>query len=256
MKKIIAGLVAIMSVSLVYGQEKVSSRHIFEMINQKKAVIIKDAVIEGDLDLTELSNKRDVSKGSDNQSFKSTVEVPLTFINCTFKGKVVAYKSLENDSKTRKSGGVTINWGNNILYTADFDKAITFDNCTFRDDAEFKYSKFEETVNFEGSRFEGHANFKYGDFQQKTTFRSCYFAMDANFKYAQFDQDVSYSKNEFAGFADFKYANFGDRVSFKGADFRNNAIFKYTKTRNEAIFVDARFRGTSDFKYFSGKRYM
>lgn len=169
------------------AQKEVSAKTIFELIDKGRQVEYDGVTVIGDLDLTELSNKRDISKSKNSLEYKTNVEVPIIFKNCRFKGDFIAYKHNE-DSKTRKFGTntITINWGDGITYSTDFEKNVVFENCTFEGKSEFKYSNFEENASFGGTKFNKEANFKYADFKRNAIFAKTDFDKSANFKYQWF----------------------------------------------------------------------
>lgn len=240
------------------AQEKeVSAESIFRQIEEGKQVVVENAIIVGVLDFTELSNKKEVNKNTSYGEFKSEVTVPLTFVNCTFKDDIIAYKNLEKGGKGTKLGNVSINWnGETETHTADFNESVVFEKCRFEGATEFKYSLFSEAVNFEGATFMQEANFKYAGFKELAGFGNCSYGKYANFKYANFDQDADFYQNRFTAYADFKYAKFENRVTFKKSTFDGYSDFKYTKFEKEGNFIDVAFNGTTDFKYTEGKRFM
>jgi hypothetical protein len=255
MKKLFCTPLLFLSLS-VFAQKNISAEEVFRMIDSGEEVTLRDAVITGTLDLTELTNKEKINSKSDYTEYKSYVKSPLSFKDCVFKSDVIAYKNLQ-DGKDYKLKNVTTKWnGKSETHTTDFKEVVVFENCVFEGASEFKYSKFSEVVNFEGTMFSEEANFKYAKFKELTGFGNCSFDGEANFKYAEFSQDADFFKNRFNDYANFKYAKFASRVTFKKASFGDYADFKYTKIEKEAVFTDASFSSDPDFKYTKGNRYM
>ena len=239
------------------AQSTVSAEDIVQKINRKQSVSLSNATIRGTLDLTELSNKKVKKNRGGNEEYKSTVEVPLTFRNCRFRGDVIAYKVLDQDGKEQSLlGNILSNGNTQVLYTADFAEAVVFENCTFEGLSEFKYSHFAERVSFAGSTFHKSANFKYADFKASAAFANTNYTNTANFKYAHFRDLADFSDNRIDDYADFKYAHFTDGVSFNQTTFRGFADFKYAEFRREGNFSDVSFRSGNDFKYAKGSRYV
>ncbi len=239
--------------SFVHAQSAMDAADIFRKMDDKREVNVQNAVIRGTLDFTELSNRQKVSKsrmGTDE--YKSRVEVPLTFRNCTFKGNVIAYKALDKDGKARSS------WSGNdeVLYTADFREKVIFENCVFEGKTEFKYSDFNEIAVFNGNRFHSEANFKYANFREDARFEGVDFGDDANFKYANFRAAALFTDARMDDEANFKYAEFNDGASFRKTDFRGDADFKYAQFNRQGDFTNADFRSQPDFKYTKGRRNM
>jgi hypothetical protein len=230
------------------AQKTMSAKEVFEMIDKGQSVNLQDITIEGDLDLTELSNKRRNKKMGD-ESYTSNVTVPLSFKNCTFKGDFIAYKHI--DKKTGKNfGEITVNWnGSGVTHTADFDKDVVFDDCKFKGVSAFKYSTFKEGAKFSASGFSQEANFKYASFDQNAFFDGCDFDKYASFKYTNFEKDADFYNVVFDGTADFKYTNFDMRSTFKNATFNGFGDFKYTNFDEKGNFSNTKFNSGSDFKY-------
>lgn len=236
---------------LSFAQKVISAKNVFEMVDKGQAVNIEDAVIEGTLDLTELSNKKNVQRGKNwnGEEYKSKVTAPISFKNCVFKGDFIAYKHV--DRKTGKNyGSISVNWnGDGVTHSTDFEKAVTIENCKFEGESAFKYSSFYETTRFTGTKFTDEANYKYADFKQNVFFDACVFSRYASFKYTNFKGDADFYGVLFEETADFKYTNFDERSTFKSTTFRGFADFKYTNFDSNRNFDNTKFQGGSDFKY-------
>lgn len=258
MKKIIIIMLCSFVVTKVSAQKEISAKVIFDAIDKGQSVDYQDVTIVGNLDLTELSNKKRIKRAkSDYEEYKSNVEVPISFKNCIFKGDFIAYKNIE-DEKNRKIGNANINWtiGDGTTYTTDFEKSVIIENCNFQGKSEFKYSDFAEKASFAGTKFAQSANFKYADFNQEINFAKCDFDEYANFKYSNFKQDADFFAVRFNNYADFKYSNFNDRVTFKSSTFKNQADFKYADFKYDTNFDNTKFSSGVDFKYSNGKKYI
>jgi len=246
MKKLLtSSLFVLLVVNLGLAQRVVPAKEIFDQVDHKQAVAYENVTVEGDLDFTSLSN-RELVKKENWETYLATVQVPMTFRNCTFRGKVLGYR-------TEPKLGVL----NSILFNADFNDALTFENCTFDDDAAFKYSRVRQRATFAGCRFREVANFKYTQFRDVSDFSNCTFRTHADFKYTNFGESTAFQNSRFDGTADFKYTKFGERVSFRSARFDNMADFKYTHLPNGSDFDNAVFDGPTDFKYatLNGRRF-
>lgn len=238
-------LSALVAVVPALAQKTIDAKEIIAKINRKEAVSYQNVTITGDLDLTNLNNRREVSEGKwGNQSreFLSVVEVPLTFKNCHFSGKVLAYHVDEQDGKRLLNR-------TNTVYNANFNEAITLENCEFEDDAAFKYSVFDQRAQLAGNTFRKEALFKYAKFKDDVTFNGSTFNGGADFKYTKFDEASAFQGVTFTRSADFKYTKFGEGVDFRQARFAGSTDFKYTKFPNGSNFDDTRFDGPTDFKY-------
>lgn len=252
MKKLLTcSLFVLFVVNLGLAQRVVSAREVFDKIDHNQPVSYENATIEGDLDLTSLSNRERVREGNrgETETYLATVRVPLTFRNCTFRGKVLGYR-------TEQAVGGLLRL-NGVLYNADFNEALTFENCTFDDDAAFKYSRIRQRATFTGCRFREGANFKYALFDSASDFSNCTFRVAADFKYTHFNETTAFRNARFDGAADFKYTQFTERVSFREARFDHVADFKYTHLPDGSDFSRVVFDGPADFKYatLNGRRF-
>jgi uncharacterized protein YjbI with pentapeptide repeats len=201
------------------AQTKVKASDIIKQINEGRAVAYSNVEIEGDVDLTDLENRRaGRSSGGwfsdDNGNYESTVEVPLSFTNCTFLGNVLAYYHIERRNET---------------YIAHFEKDAVFSNCVFKNASEFKYSEFKGMATFTGCTFNDVANFKYAEFSSGPLFGSVKFESGADFKYTEFPRETSFEKATFHGMANFKYSKFKSPLKLNGVAFNGSEDFKYTQ---------------------------
>lgn len=254
MKRLLGLMLAVVVATSGYAQKEVPASEIFRAIDQNKSVQYDGIVVTGDLDFTELSNRKVKKEKGGWNEIKAFVEVPVVFRNCIFKGDVIAYKNLQENNRRSKVFNIEINTG--TTYSADFRENVVFENCTFENGSEFKYSTFSKIANFGGSKFAQHANFKYANFRRGANFAHIGFGDYANFKYADFSEKTSFDEVRFREHADFKYANFSQKVSFSNARFQRNADFKYADFHNGVAFEKTDFDGSVDFKYSNGKRYV
>ncbi|GAB4021595.1 pentapeptide repeat-containing protein [Spirosoma koreense] len=242
--KLIASFLFLTAVAIApaLAQTSVDAKEIIAKINRKQAVSYQNATITGDLDLTSLENRKEVHEGNwDTPQYLSVVDVPLSFKNCTFKGKFLAYRSEDREGKLFK--------GSNTVYNTDFTEAVTFEGCTFEDDAAFKYSHFSQRALFTSNKFRDEALFKYTQFRNAADFSGSEFRGYADFKYTKFEEASAFQDVRFGQYADFKYTKFDEGVSFQKASFSGHADFKYTNFPRGTSFDNVRFNGGTDFKY-------
>ncbi|PRY06070.1 pentapeptide repeat protein [Pontibacter ummariensis] len=224
---------------LCWAQTSVNASEIIAKINRGEAVSYKNAVIVGDLDMTRLENMKQ-QKGNGSKEYVSTVTVPLSFTNCTFKGDVLAYYNPETSNLFNSSDEV---------YNTNFEESVRFENCKFEEASAFKYSEFKEGASFANSKFSEEGLFKYSKFAKRVDFSNALFREDANFKYVKFPVLVSFAGATFGEEANFKYAEFQEGVNFRKAVFDGTANFKYAKVKDAFDIKGADFRGGDDFKY-------
>ena len=254
MKRVAIILFVVLAATAGYAQKQIAAQEIFQAINKKQLVQYDGVVVTGDLDFTELSNRKTKKEKGGWEEIKTVVEVPVVFRNCTFKGDVIAYKHLQDGKKARILNLDITNGG--VTYSADFRENVVFENCTFENGSEFKYSTFSKVANFIGSKFAEQANFKYANFHQDALWAAVKFNEYANFKYAEFDNKANFEDARFFDYADFKYVEFDDKVDFTKSRFRRHADFKYADFNDGANFNKTDFEGSADFKYSNGKRYV
>lgn len=231
------------AVAPALAQTTVDAKEIMAKINRKEAVTYQNVTVTGDLDLTSLANRKEIRDGNwgEQEHYLSTVDVPLSFKNCTFRGKFLAYRTEDRDRKLLST--------NNIVYNTDFTEAVTVEGCQFDDDVAFKYSHFNQRAIFTNNTFRKEALFKYTKFHDAADFSNSTFQGYADFKYTQFDESSAFQSARFERHADFKYTKFDEGVNFQKANFSGNADFKYTNFPRGTKFDDARFSGITDFKY-------
>lgn len=217
--RVLFTLLSIAALGNVYGQTTVRANDILKQLDDGQAVVYKNAQIEGELDFTNLRNRRHADSsfdffGKGNDTYESTVEKSVIFVNCTFLDDVLAYYHVERDNDT---------------FIAHFEEDVVFQNCTFKRKSEFKYSEFGEKVDFSGTAFNREANFKYAEFSDAPVFTKAQFKDDANFKYAEFPQGVSFEGAIFKQLANFKYTKFSTPLNIKNVSFEGEEDFKYTR---------------------------
>jgi len=204
------------------AQSKIKASDIIKQINEGHDVAYTNVEIEGNLDLTDLQNRTKAPHSNtwlrhfdgDDNTFVSTVNVSLTFTNCTFLDDVLAYYHLNHSRET---------------FVANFEKGVVFKNCNFDRASEFKYSQFEGVATFAGSAFKEEANFKYAVFSSGPSFVNTKFEDGANFKYTHFPVETSFQQATFYGLANFKYSKFSSPVNIESVAFKGIEDFKYTR---------------------------
>ena len=207
------------------AQNTINASAIIRQIDSGQPVIYKNMVIEGELDFTNLKNRNGSNKSFDffsmgNDTYESTVDVSLEFVNCTFQDDVIAYYHVERDNDT---------------FVAHFEENVVFQNCIFKNKTEFKYSEFEGGADFSGSTFYREANFKYAEFSGTPNFAKANFKGDANFKYAEFPRGADFESAVFEELANFKYTKFTTPLNMKNTSFQGEEDFKYTRVDGQSF---------------------
>ncbi len=191
---------------------KISSKEILERLKNNQSVFYKNATIIGDLDFCQLDNGNYVAENT----VKNYINGSITFVNCEFQGKVLAYKD---------DGA--------LLHHTSFEKNLTFANCTFRDTINFSEIVVKDLVNFSGSIFAKKAYFEGATF----LFKNIYFSKTI------FRESANFQRAVIHGYIDFLRAIFESNVSFQNSEFSRNAQFgaakfnAYTDFTNMTVFA-------------------
>jgi len=222
------------------AQQSINASEIIAQIDRGEDIIYKGAKITGDLlfidakDKTADDKRDSWGKNSDKEAYICHIRSAIQFENCTFTGEVRGYLNEEESEE---------------LYNANFYKEVIFRDCIFKEDVNFKYSKFPEATSFEGSTFEDEAFFKYSFFGDETSFADVDFEGEATFKYTEFPHSVSFKQANFRDDANFKYTKFPQGTNFASVVFHQEANFKYAKFRSPSNFKNTDFGNHTNFKY-------
>jgi len=233
-----------------------------DLIIAGQDVFIEDQTFNGDIDFTQFE-KNLISEGI----YQVRIVSSITFQNCTFNGKVIAYK--------KNSDNVTV--------LTFFQSNLSFIDCEFNDEVSFRASSvlgrvdftkaaFSKTTSFEectffqnayfrGSTYHGELRFQNAVFMQKANFLNAEFDVTASFQHVIFHAETQFSSARFMGYADFGslschgnfYANnaeFADRAVFNNSFFGrqtelNNINFNYCEIKNCRFFGRTRIAETS-----------
>ncbi|MEL6141552.1 MAG: pentapeptide repeat-containing protein [Bacteroidota bacterium] len=222
----------------IQAQNTIQASEIIAKLDAGEDVSLANATITGKLNFTQLANQQlDPEKDwGSNKGYRSYVRNKITFENCTFTDKVLGYYKKKPDNY------------NQPIYNADFLEAVTFKNCRFKQQVNFKYSNFEDGANFSGSIFQEEVGFKYTDFAEATDFSAVEFGGSANFKYTKFPEGVSFAAAKFGREVVFKYTKFPEGVDFSATKFNRGVDFKYTKFYSPTDFTNADFNGSISMK--------
>lgn len=210
-----------------FAQTTVSAEKIMEDVREGKSISYENVTIEGELDFTYMVEKMpDLPKRSKwwnnggSNTVEESIEVSISFFNCTFEEDVLAY--IHDDPS-----GYT--------FTADFDKDVVFKDCKFKRNAMFKYSDFDGKVDFSGTKFQEKSTFKYAEFDENADFTNSYFDDDATFKYAQFEEGASFKNAVFRESWNIKYMKARGDFEVAGLDVRDDIDAKYTKINGRSF---------------------
>lgn len=201
----------------------IGAKEIIRSIDKGKPMFIQDKTITDDLNFTSIKSTSIVS----STQIVANVEVPVTFLNCIFVGKVLA---------TSPKGKQQI--------TTSFGSNVTFEGCDFRGDCDFSSSSIEGVANFAGAKFRENAVFNNTSFKGDRTYFTSMLA----------EKMFSMQESVIWGQADFFGANFKSKVSFQSTDFKGVAQFGNLQCEGKAEFSLTTFRSNALFTYAKFKK--
>ncbi len=210
---------------------------IISSINKGKAVLIKDKIITDDLDFSKIK-RHDVFSSSIEIA---RVDVPVTFLNCIFMGKVIT-----NGMQSQRQ------------VNTQFGSSVTFEACDFRGDADFSNSTVDGMVNFTGAIFREKALFNNVTLKGRQVYFTAFtseklFSMQESriegaidFFKAKITGKVSFQSTDFWGTARFSDLDCNGKSDFSLTNFRSDALFTYTNFGNEFRMSNATVAGRLD----------
>ncbi len=197
-----------------------------------------NTTINGDIDFT--NSKDSYVEGLDIK--RHNVKSSVTFVNCTFKGKISAFK------KTKKKTELV-----------NFNKNITFINCTFQDTIILKDVEIKGITIIQDSEFQKNADFRGARFNfEKNYLNNNKFLAESHFNRTVFIGEVNFMKSVFEGNAHFQLAKFKDNAQFGAVKFMQSLdftsvkadedlLFHYAEFKKKAMFNNSVFKGRTEF---------
>lgn len=223
-----------------------SSNKIIKEMSQGKNVFYQDKTFENELDFTSVKNAYCDSENSLRHDINSSI----TFKNCTFKANVIAF--LQDEQKMR--------------HFVTFQKNLTFLNCRFEGEVNFRNAKVNGLVNFSGCEFDKKTSFENIFCGDMAMFQKCIFYDELRFQNAIFSHNCNFMDTQFEGLSSFQQAVFRQDAQFgvtkflKYADFssiiaKSHLFFNYAEFTKQAIFNNAAFYGRAEFMNCQFKHY-
>ncbi len=156
----------------------ISATKLIEQIETSQTINYENVTIAGDFDLSKLSARTNDAvypeKSKTARVFSAKVTQPVTFKNVVFDGKLVFFRKAETDHEIKE-------------YRVVFDKAVTFENCTFNQTADFELTNFDGGVSFANSTFKGKPSFVRVGLEKTPNFTKTIFEKGSIFKNFQND---------------------------------------------------------------------
>ncbi len=206
----------------------VNANQIIEKINKGQYIQYTGVTIKGDLDFTRVNKKYIESIATQ----RIEIDVPVTFSECIFEGKVIAARKDENKFQ-------------NFVY---FNKNATFLKSTFKDSVKFTESIFTGMTNFSQSIFEKNTDYQGAVFQHKTNyFTQCVFKQYALFQRSVFKGESNFFKAVFEDRVNFQYATFYNDIQLSNSLMKKNFDFSLCKVIGNSFFHYSNFKGLANF---------
>lgn len=180
--------VIFISVCSVLAQEKtIPANEIAAQFQAGKDVLIEDAKIVGDLDLTNFPNQINDAvyreKGKTAKVFSSIFSQTVSFKNVKFTGNVIFFRKEENDREI-------------FEYRIQFKNTVKFENCIFEKDVNFELTNFDNGVSFTDSVFKQKPLFIRIGLEKSADFKGTIFEQNAIFQFTQNSEQMTLSAEE------------------------------------------------------------
>ncbi|MBU0486336.1 MAG: pentapeptide repeat-containing protein [Bacteroidetes bacterium] len=201
-------------------------------------VVISGQEFSDDIDFTEIIAGIEES----TKHFRCWIPGGISFFNCTFKGKVLGYKS-----------------GDGISTSVTFEKNLTFNNCSFQESVDFRESNVTGLVDFSGSifyktsTFEGFScnnndvRFAETVFKDEAKFQRSQFNGNVNFMRAIFENHAYFQNATFGGFAQFGACVFSKYTDFINLKAKGDIFFNYTEFKDKFLMNNSTIDGRAEF---------
>lgn len=177
-----------------FGQmssKTVTADKIIEQIEKGKKISYENVSITGDLDLSNLSERKNDATYPENgktaRVYTATIKQPISFKNVTFTGKLDFFRKVESETEIKE-------------YRLAFLNEIIFENCTFKDAVDFELTNFDGGVSFESSTFKTQPIFVRIGLQKTPNFTKTFFENGSLFKNFQSDEAQNLTAEQLSKF--------------------------------------------------------
>ncbi len=259
-------------------QHAVDATEILDAMNAGRGVSLKNAVVRGDLLLTQLKSVPVTSNvlpesvvAQLNQSGVAELRMirgPLIIedsvvdglIDTQFKPDMTEHRVLGDRVVIQ---GVVSFKGTTFRKEVDLSRTVFlqavdssnavylgnafFLSCFFAKHVTFEKTAFSSNTRFYQTIFEEPVTFLRAGFNGLTNFLSVWFKQESSFSRAYFKMGVGFSGSRLDGISDFSEALFEKAVFFIHTVFNADSYFRRATFRGDVSFADAVFRGRADF---------
>lgn len=207
-----------------------------DLIKAGEIVFFQDMTFDEDIDFTQFE-KNLISENVQQVRISS----PITFKNCTFNGKVTAYRKDQDNSVI-----LTNFTGNLSFFGCVFKNDVSFRGASVYGRTDFTEALFLKTASFEECTFFQNAYFRASAFHEELRFQNAVFMQKANFLNAQFDVTASFQLAAFHSEAQFSSTKFMGYADFGLITCQGNFFANYAEFANQAIFNNGCYYGLVD----------
>lgn len=230
MKHYLLALVALVQISCAtQNSSNNEDTSIKNLIKKDEPVYIENQTIDEVIDFTSLLDAHLISTGV----YQVKITSGITFKKCVFNKPVSAFTRIENGS---------------VVLTS-FQGNVSFIDCTFLEDVNFRGSSISGRTDFTGSTFNKSANFEELNCNDNTFFNRCVFEGPLRFQNSFFNQKANFMSAAFYDTVSFQNSLFNSELQFSAANFYKYADFTLIDCRGKVLFNYAEFIDKADFSH-------
>lgn len=217
---------------------EIDAATVIKLINSGKPVYLEGKTITGDLDFTILKNQ----SPENGKSIRVYIDQPLSFVNCTFTGKIIC-SGFDSEKLFRRCA-----FAKNLIFASCiFKEDINFRELDVRGITDFSKSVFEKKADFSASYFScSNSYFSESSFNGEVLFNDCRFMGNVSFFKSFFKNTSLFQNTWFGGNANFASVSFNAYTDFSNASFQALLNMNYLKSSTKLLLNYVRFMGRMD----------
>ena len=209
-----------------------------DRIKQGKSILITDKEFNSPIDFTEITEQILINENI----LQVNIRVPVTFKNCVFKKPVIAYKKVSSNEVI-----LSAFWGNLSFIDCVFEDQVNFRETIVYGITNFTKSHFNSFANFEGVSFNQNTYFTNAIFEKETRFQNSFFSKKSNFLNTTYLDKTSFQNGTFNGELQFSNSTFNAYADFSLVDCKDNVFFNYAIFESTADFNNSNFYQNFNF---------
>lgn len=230
MKHFILTLVALVQLSCATQNSSSKEENgMKDLIKKDQPVYIENQTINEVIDFTSFLEKHLISEGV----YQVNINSGITFKNCVFNKPISAFAKMENGD---------------IVLTS-FRGNVSFIDCIFMEDVNFRGSSIYGRTDFTGSTFNVSANFEALNCHENAYFNQCVFEGPLRFQNTFFNQKANFMSAEFYDIISFQNSLFNSELQFSASKFYKYADFTLIDCRGKVLFNYAEFMDKADLSH-------